>query len=76
MEKSKKRVLNAAIVGSGTDDLTNMFLSLSLASIIADLAITKAQAGLISTITNIGMLAGGLLFGYLADRYGSLKLFK
>ena len=63
MEKSKKRVLNAAIVGSGTDDLTNMFLSLSLASIIADLAITKAQAGLISTITNIGMLAGGLLFG-------------
>ena len=76
MEKSKKRVLNAAIVGSGTDDLTNMFLSLSLASIIADLAITKAQAGLISTITNIGMLAGGLLFGYFADRYGSLKLFK
>ena len=44
MERSKKRVLNAAIVGSGTDDLTNMFLSLSLASIIADLAITKAQA--------------------------------
>ena len=44
MEKRKKRVLNAAIVGSGTDDLTNMFLSLSLASIIADLAITKAQA--------------------------------
>lgn len=76
MDKNKRSVLQAAIVGSGTDDLTNMFLSLSLASIIADLAISKAQAGLISTITNIGMLVGGLLFGYLADRYGSLKLFK
>lgn len=76
MEKNKIRVQRAAIIGSGTDDLTNMFLSLSLGLIIADLGINNAQAGLISTITNFGMLLGGLLFGYLADRYGSLKLFK
>ena len=53
-----------------------MFLSLSLSTIILDLGISKTQAGSISTITNFGMLLGGLLFGYLADKYGSLKLFK
>lgn len=76
METNKKRVQRAAIIGSGTDDLTNMFLSLSLGLIIVDLGISNAQAGFISTITNFGMLLGGLVFGYLADRYGSLKLFK
>lgn len=76
MDKNKQLVQRAAIIGSGTDDLTNMFLSLSLSSIIIDLGISNTQAGSISTITNFGMLLGGLLFGYLADRYGSLKLFK
>lgn len=76
MEKNKILVQRAAIIGSGTDDLTNMFLSLSLSSIIIDLGISNTQAGSISTITNFGMLLGGLIFGYLADRYGTLKLFK
>lgn len=76
MEKNKILVQRAAIIGSGTDDLTNMFLSLSLSSIILDLGISNTQAGSISTITNFGMLLGGILFGYLADKYGSLKLFK
>lgn len=76
MQKNKILVQRAAIIGSGTDDLTNMFLSLSLSSIIIDLGISNTQAGSISTITNFGMLLGGLIFGYLADRYGTLKLFK
>lgn len=76
MEKNKILVQRAAIIGSGTDDLTNMFLSLSLSSIIIDLGINNTQAGSISTITNFGMLLGGLIFGYLADKYGTLKLFK
>ncbi|MGP6138831.1 MFS transporter [Jeotgalibaca sp. A127] len=76
MEKNKILVQRAAIIGSGTDDLTNMFLSLSLSSIIVDLGISNTQAGSISTITNFGMLLGGLIFGYLADKYGTLKLFK
>ena len=76
MKKNKILVQRAAIIGSGTDDLTNMFLSLSLSSIIIDLGNSNTQAGSISTITNFGMLLGGLIFGYLADRYGTLKLFK
>ncbi|KRK96070.1 major facilitator superfamily permease [Levilactobacillus acidifarinae DSM 19394] len=52
-----------------------MFLSFALSSIIADLHLSGTQAGLIASVTNLGMLAGGLLFGILADRFGRVKVF-
>lgn len=73
---NQKKALAAALVGSGMDDMNVMFLSFALSSIITDLSITGAQGGFISTITNLGMLLGGLLFGVLSDRRGNLKLFK
>lgn len=76
LDKNNRRALVAAIVASGTDDLNVMFLSFSMASIIAELSISGAQAGWIATITNLGMLLGGLLFGLLADRYNKFKVFK
>lgn len=76
MPKNKRKALFAALAGSGMDDLNVMFLSFALSSIIADLGLTGMQGGFISTITNIGMLVGGLIFGVLADRKGNLKLFK
>ncbi|MBY5020485.1 MFS transporter [Streptococcus suis] len=76
LDKNNRRALAAAIVASGTDDLNVMFLSFSMASIIAELGISGAQAGWIATITNLGMLLGGLVFGLLADRYNKFKVFK
>ena len=76
MPKNNKRALIAALTGSGMDDMNVMFLSFALSSIIADLGLSGAQGGLISTITNLGMLLGGLVFGVLADRKGNVKLFK
>lgn len=76
MPKNKQKALFAALAGSGMDDLNVMFLSFALSSIITDLGITGAQGGFISTITNLGMLLGGLVFGVLADRKGNLRLFK
>lgn len=76
MPKNKQKALFAALAGSGMDDLNVMFLSFALSSIITDLGITGTQGGFISTITNLGMLLGGLVFGVLADRRGNLKLFK
>lgn len=73
---NQKKALTAALVGSGMDDMNVMFLSFTLSSIITDFSITGAQGGFISTITNLGMLLGGLLFGVLSDRRGNLKLFK
>lgn len=76
LDKNTKRALVAAIVASGTDDLNVMFLSFTMSSIIAELSISGAQAGWIATITNLGMLVGGLIFGLLADRYHKFKVFK
>lgn len=76
LDKNNQRALASAIVASGTDDLNVMFLSFSMASIIAELGISGAQAGWIATITNLGMLLGGLVFGVLADRYNTFKVFK
>ena len=76
LDKNNQRALLAAIVASGTDDLNVMFLAFSMSSIIADLGISGTQGGWIATITNLGMLVGGLIFGLLADRYHKFKVFK
>lgn len=79
MDKFKSndwKALITAIIGSGLDDLNVMFLAFSMSSIVTDLAISSTQGGWIATITNFGMLAGGLIFGVLADRYNKYKVFK
>ena len=76
LNKSQRNALLSAIVASGTDDLNVMFLAFSMSTIISQLGISGAQAGWIATITNFGMLLGGILFGILADRYSKLKVFK
>jgi MFS family permease len=52
-----------------------MFLSFSLSSIITHFGVSSTAAGFISTITNLGMLVGGIIFGILADKYGRVKIF-
>ncbi|MBP2623045.1 MFS transporter [Streptococcus oricebi] len=76
LDKNNWRTLTAAIVASGTDDLNVMFLAFSMSSIIKDLEISSTAGGWIGTFTNLGMLAGGLIFGLLADRYHKFKVFK
>lgn len=76
LDTTNKRALVAAIVASGTDDLNVMFLAFSMSSIMTDLGLSGTQGGWIATITNLGMLVGGLLFGLLADRHHKFKVFK
>lgn len=71
-----KRALFASIFASGLDDLNVMFLSFTLGSIIAHLGLTGVEGGWIATITNFGMLLGGLVFGVLADRYNKFNVLK
>ncbi|MGX7107622.1 MFS transporter [Hutsoniella sourekii] len=71
---NRKKTVIASIIASGTDDLNVMFLSFSMASIIAAFGLSGVQAGAIATITNLGMLIGGLIFGYLGDRHHKLKV--
>lgn len=74
--KNDRNALVAAIIASGMDDLNVMFLAFSMSTIITQLNLTGAQGGWIGTITNFGMLFGGLIFGVLADRYNKFKVFK
>lgn len=76
LSKNDKNALISAVVASGTDDLNVMFLSFSMTSIIASLGVSRIEGGWIATITNLGMLIGGLLFGVLADKYNKFKVFR
>ncbi|GEO69657.1 MFS transporter [Levilactobacillus acidifarinae] len=72
---SQKWTLASTSAGFALEHMDVMFLSFALASIIATLHITGAQAGLISSISNLGTLIGGLGFGLIADHYGRIKVF-
>lgn len=75
MSKYQRKVLVSTAAGIGLENMDIMFLAFSLSSIISSLQVTNAQAGFISTITNLGMLAGGIFFGLLADKIGRVKVF-
>lgn len=76
MKSNDKNALIGAIVSSGLDDLNMMFLAYTLSSIIVELQLSGAQAGAIGTVTNLGMLLGGVIFGVLADRYPKFTILK
>ena len=70
-----KVTIASTSAGFALENMDVLFLSFALSSIIADLHINGAQAGLISSITNLGMLVGGVLFGLIADRFGRVRTF-
>jgi len=75
-EKSyQKKVLVSSMLGLGLEGMDVLLLSFALSSIISEFHISSAAGGLLPSITNLGMLLGGVLFGYVADRYGRIKIF-
>lgn len=72
---NQKWTIASTSAGFALENMDVLFLSFALSSIIAELHISGAQAGLISSITNLGMLAGGILFGVIADRFGRVRTF-
>ncbi|WP_347723944.1 MFS transporter [Lysinibacillus capsici] len=65
----------ASVAGLTLEGMDIMFISFAMTMIIAEFNIDLATGGLISSITNIGMLLGGIIFGVLADKYGRVKVF-
>jgi len=70
---SARRALVAASLGWALDAFDVMLFSLTLAAVIADLGLTKTQAGALGSITLLGGAAGGLIFGHVADRFGRTR---
>ena len=68
-----RRALIAASLGWALDAFDVMLFALVLASVIADLGLTKTQAGALGSITLLGGAAGGLVFGHIADRFGRTR---
>ncbi len=60
-------------MGWALDAFDVMLFSLTLSAVIAELGLTKAQAGALGSITLLGGAAGGLFFGWVADRYGRTR---
>src|SRR5678815_1322070 len=70
---SSRRALVAASLGWALDAFDVMLFSLVLASVIAELGLTKGQAGALGSVTLLGGAAGGLIFGHVADRFGRTR---
>jgi len=64
------RAFTAAALGWMLDAFDVMLFSLLLASIMADLNLSKEQGGALGSITLVAAAAGGLIFGVVADRHG------
>jgi MFS family permease len=60
-------------MGWGLDAFDVMLFSLTLSAVIAELGLTKTQAGALGSITLLGGAVGGLFFGWVADRFGRTR---
>jgi len=70
---SAKRALLAAGLGWMLDSFDVMLYALVLATMMADLGMSKATAGLLGSVTLLAAAGGGLIFGVIADRAGRTK---
>jgi MFS family permease len=73
--KYQHQTVWASSIGYAMDGLDMMMLSFVLPLIIAYFGINSAQAGSISTITLMGVVVGGFVFGVMADVYGRVRTF-
>lgn len=75
LSKNQKWVIASTSSGFALENMDVLFLSFAMSSMIADLHLSGGAAGFISTITNLGMLVGGIVFGILGDKIGRVKTF-
>ena len=68
-----KRALWAGTLGWMLDAFDVMLFALVLPAIISDLSLSRAEAGLLGSVTLIAAAAGGISFGWVADRFGRTR---
>jgi benzoate transport len=72
--KYGRKAIFSSALGYGLDGFDLLVLSFALPGIIATLHLTNTAAGSLATITLIGAVIGGIVFGVLADRFGRVKM--
>ncbi|MBR7797490.1 MFS transporter [Virgibacillus sp. AGTR] len=73
--KYRNKAVVASVTGLTLEGMDIMFISFAMSLIVADFQIDLTTGGFISSITNIGMLIGGIIFGILADKFGRVRIF-
>ncbi|GIN57876.1 MFS transporter [Lederbergia ruris] len=71
----QRKTVVASMAGLTLEGMDIMFISFAMSMIVAEFHIDLATGGFISSITNIGMLIGGIIFGILADKFGRVRIF-
>ena len=69
-----RRALVASMAGYAMDGFDFLILGLVLAAVSKDLGLGATEAASLATWTLLGAVAGGFLFGVLADRYGRVRV--
>lgn len=75
LSTNQKWTIASTSSGFALENMDVLFLSFAMSSMIADLHLSGGAAGLIGSITNLGMLCGGILFGLIGDKFGRVKTF-
>lgn len=71
----QKKTLFASTIGYALDGLDMMILAFCLPLIAASFGLDNSEAGFLFTVTLIGAVIGGIVFGILADKYGRVRVF-
>ena len=70
---AERKSLVAGGLGWMLDAMDVMLYSMVLAHLMRDLGMSKAEGGLLNSLTLLASAIGGLLFGFLADRVGRTR---
>ena len=73
--KRRWNILYASVAGYAMDGLDMLILSFAMAAIIKEFGISYVDGGWIATYTLIGAVAGGYIFGIVADYKGRVRIF-
>lgn len=68
--KERISVLVSTFLGYGLDFYNIMIVAFLMAAIQKDLGISLTRAGLITSVTLLGSIFGGILFGWFSDKFG------
>ena len=74
MDMAGKRIALAVFIALVVDGMDIQMLALALSNISKDMKISPVLAGALGTFTLVGMGVGGILAGWLSDRFGRIKV--
>ena len=72
-DRDARRALTAATLGWMLDAFDVTLFAMVLPAVRADLGLSAAEGGLLGSVTLIAAAAGGVIFGWIADRFGRTR---